>query len=129
MNVTGHFFFTFVPLVVMKKNNFSIHLFLYLLMEFSLLMNVIAHIRVLRYPMAMHRFHKLFFIYSFWWFFVLELLTWLLILFTVYVLYSFCAIVNMNENPPTVILFLSHYLGHDYMVTAKLIKLWIDRLS
>ena len=39
-----------------------------------MLVNTIAHIRVLRYATAMHRFHKLFVIYSFDGFLVLELL-------------------------------------------------------
>ena len=76
----------------------------------------------------MQRFHKFFVIYSFDGFLVFELLAWLLILLTVYVLYSFCALVNMNENPRQYIILLD-YLGYHYMVTAKVIKLWIDRLS
>ena len=76
----------------------------------------------------MQIFHKFFVIYSFDGFLVFELLAWLLILLTVYVLYSFCALVNMNENPRQYIILLD-YLGYRYMVTAKVIKLWIDRLS
>ena len=34
----------------------------------------------------------------------------------------------MNENPRQYIILLD-YLGYQYMVTAKVIKLWIDRLS
>ena len=34
-----------------------------------------------------------------------------------------------EQEPPTVILFFLNFLGCDYMVNAKVIKLWIDKLS
>ena len=65
-----------------------------------MLMNTIAHTRVLMNPTDMHRFHKLLVIYSFDGFLLLEPLAYLLILLIIYVLCLLCAFVNMNENPP-----------------------------
>ena len=65
-----------------------------------MLMNTIAHTRVLMNPTDMHRFHKLLVICSCNGFLFLEPLAYLLILLIIYVLCLLCTFVNMNENPP-----------------------------